>query len=176
MSYAAKPTSTWVLLPYGEPVTLNDTQVSYETLNLWSEEERNKFGIWSIPEPNTPLNKVETSRELNPSAPEWQVTYTDLAPVTPSVPDGPTLSDWRVGLMLWGRLDEVKNKVTLQANLGNPLGKMAQERLEYANHVLKEQLYQIKSVFGFTEAEVDESLWRAYYVSQGDISGNYPVN
>lgn len=103
------------------------------------------------------------------------------APEAPA-PDSPTLSDWRVGLALWkgasgaARLDEVTAKVAALEKAGNPMGRIARERLEYANHVLRAQLVQLKGVFGFTEAEVEESLGRAERVRQGDLSGTWPLD
>jgi hypothetical protein len=95
------------------------------------------------------------------------------------VPDNPTLSDWRVGLTLWGRIDDVTARVANLVASTTPaqamLGKIAKERLEYANNVLRAQLLQLKDAFGFSEADVDESLWRAHQVSLGDLSGVWPL-
>ncbi|MCE4223387.1 hypothetical protein HCU64_06455 [Methylobacterium sp. C25] len=100
------------------------------------------------------------------------------APAQP-VPDNPTLSDWRVGLTLWGRIDDVTAKVNALVASSVPaqamLGKVAKERLEYANNVLCAQLLQLKDAFGFTAADVDESLWRAAQVAKGDLSGQWPL-
>ncbi|MBA9067429.1 hypothetical protein FHR71_001159 [Methylobacterium sp. RAS18] len=90
-------------------------------------------------------------------------------------PDNPTLSDWRVGVLLWGRLDDVTKRVTDLIASGNPLGAVALQRLEFANNVLREQLMQLRGTFGFTEGDVDESLWRAERVRMGDLSGRWPV-
>lgn len=102
-----------------------------------------------------------------------------VGPSSPSsfatAPDNPTLSDWRVALVLWGRLDDLLARVHVLAASGNPLGRVAQERVEYSNNVLREQLMLLKDVLGFTTAEVDESLWRADRVRQGDVSGIWPV-
>lgn len=90
-------------------------------------------------------------------------------------PDGPTLSDWRVGLLLWGRRDELLGKVEAEKAKGTPIGAIADERVNYANNVLRAQLLQLQAVFGFTEAEIDESLWRADRVAKGDLSGIWPL-
>lgn len=91
-------------------------------------------------------------------------------------PDGPTLSDWRVGLLLWGRRDELLGKVEAEKAKGTPIGAIADERVNYANNVLRAQLLQLRAVFGFTEAEIDESLWRADRVAKGDLSGVWPLS
>lgn len=102
------------------------------------------------------------------------------APVV-SAPDNSTLSDWRCGLALWKRpdgtlrLDEVTAKVAELVASGHPLGRIARERLEYANNVTRAQLGQLAGLFGFTAAEIEESLWRAERVRQGDLSGTWPL-
>jgi hypothetical protein len=93
----------------------------------------------------------------------------------PNAPDSPTLRDWRVGLLLWKRLDEVSDKVKALVDAGDPMGAIAKESLEYANTVLRAQLMQLREVFGFTAEDVEESLWRADRVRQGDLSGVWPV-
>lgn len=102
----------------------------------------------------------------------------DLAP--PSVvPDQPTLADWRVGLLLWQRLDDVTSRVAGLMASTKPaeaiLGRIAQQQLEYSNNVTRARLVQIREAFGFSAAEVDESLWRADRVAQGDLSGVWPL-
>ncbi|GEP11441.1 hypothetical protein [Methylobacterium gnaphalii] len=102
-----------------------------------------------------------------------------IAAAPATVLDNPTLSDWRVALTLWGRIDDVTAKVNALVASTTPaeamLGKVAKERLEYANNVLRAQLLQLKDVFGFSADEVDESLWRAAQVSKGDLSGQWPL-
>jgi hypothetical protein len=94
-------------------------------------------------------------------------------------PDNPTLGDWRVALTLWGRMDDVTNRVAALVSSAKPdqqkLGKIASERLNYSNNVLRAQLLQLKDAFGFSAADVDESLWRAQRVSLGDLSGTWPL-
>lgn len=93
--------------------------------------------------------------------------------------DNPTLGDWRVGLTLWGRMDDVTSRVNaLVASTDaaqRTLGKVAYERLNYSNNVLRAQLLQLKDAFGFSAADVDESLYRARQVSLGDLSGVWPL-
>ncbi|MCJ2039850.1 hypothetical protein MKK55_13015 [Methylobacterium sp. J-059] len=102
-------------------------------------------------------------------------------PVLVPLPDNPTLSDWRVGLTLWKRddgtlrIDEVTDKVAVLVKAGNPMGRIARERLEYANTVIRAQLIQLGPALGFSDAEIDESLWRADRVRQGDLSGVWPL-
>jgi hypothetical protein len=97
----------------------------------------------------------------------------------PAVPDNPTLGDWRVGLTLWGRMDDVTAKVAALVASSDAsqamLGKIATERLEYSNFVQRATLLSLKDALGFTTADVDESLWRAHQVSIGDLSGTWPL-
>jgi len=102
------------------------------------------------------------------------LTADEIAARNP-IPDNPTLGDWRVALVLWGRLADVLGRIKTLVDAGNPLGVVAQERVEYSNNVLLAQLLQLKDVFGFTEADVIESLWRADRVSKGDLSGVWPL-
>jgi hypothetical protein len=104
-------------------------------------------------------------------------TAANAAASTP--PDNPTLGDWRVALTLWGRIDDVTGKVSALVSSDKPdqqkLGKIASERLNYSNNVLRAQLLQLKDAFGFSAAEIDESLYRARQVSLGDLSGMWPL-
>ncbi len=101
------------------------------------------------------------------------------SPVPSGPPDNPTLGDWRVALTLWGRMDDVTSRVAALVASTDPakqiLGKIASERLNYSNNVLRAQLLQLKDAFGFTAADVDESLYRAHQVSIGDLSGVWPL-
>ena len=94
-------------------------------------------------------------------------------------PDGPTLSDWRVAVDLWGRLDDVTARVAaLVASSDSAqvrLGKIARQRLEFANNVYRDQLLALKDAAGFTAADIDESLWRAARIALGDLSGVWPL-
>ncbi|AWI87077.1 hypothetical protein C0214_01135 [Methylobacterium sp. DM1] len=106
------------------------------------------------------------------------VAYTPPLPA-PTVPDAPTLSDWRVALTVWGRIDDVTKRVAALVASEDAekamLGRIARERLEYANTVQRAQLLQLKDAFGFSADEINESLWRADRVRQGDLSGKWPV-
>lgn len=99
-----------------------------------------------------------------------------------AIPDGPTLGDWRVALTLWpmadgtgDRLADVLARVATLKAAGHPLAKIAAERVEYSNNVFRAELVALQALFGFTAAEVDESLWRAHRVSLGDLSGTWPL-
>lgn len=108
---------------------------------------------------------------------------TKQPPVEP--PDNPTLGDWRVGLALWAYtsntgttsnwLTQVTSVVEALKAGGNPMGLVAEQRLEYSNNVSRATLLSIKDLFGFSTAQVDESLWRADRVSKGDLSGVWPL-
>lgn len=103
----------------------------------------------------------------------------------PTVPDNPALGDWRVALLLWimtagdgtkrSRLSDVMAAVDRAVDAGEAVGSVARERLEYSNNVRRADLLALKDAFGFTAAEVDESLHRAHRVSLGDLSGAWPV-
>ena len=179
MTHATRAGSGWALLPYGEDVTCEGVTASYATVMLWSDDEREAFGVFAVPEPDAaPEGQMETSRTLvsRSKRPVWSVSYQPAPdPKPPTAPDNPTLGDWRVALVLWGRLADVLGRIKALVDAGNPLGVVAQERVEYSNNVLLAQLLQLKDVFGFTEADVIESLWRADRVSKGDLSGVWPL-
>lgn len=179
MTFATKIDGAWVALAPYQPATVNGISASWATLMAWSSAEREAFGLFEVPEPPAPAaGKYEKTRVLKPTGakPSWDVTYADLPPpVAPVAPDNPTLGDWRVALLLWGRLSDIQAKVSALKAAGNPLGAVADERMNYSNNVLRGQLLQLKDVFGFTSAEVEESLWRASQVAQGDLSGVWPL-
>lgn len=106
-------------------------------------------------------------------------THDSTKPPPATALDNPTLGDWRVALTLWGRMDDVTARVNalIAATdaVQRTLGKVAYERLNYSNNVLRSQLLQLKDAFGFTAADVDESLYRARQVSLGDLSGVWPL-
>ena len=81
-----KSGAAWNVLPPGQPVTnANGIQASYETVGLWSDEERAAFGIGRPdPAPTPPAGKVEASRVLGGTTkPKWVVTYADAPPPPP---------------------------------------------------------------------------------------------
>lgn len=77
---------------------------------------------------------------------------------TVDVPERSTLSDWRVALIKMGRLNDVLTLVKAAKDSGTIEGQIAWERLEYANHVYRDELMQLAPVFGFSPSDVDESL------------------
>lgn len=74
------------------------------------------------------------------------------------VPDGPTLSDWRVALIRMGRFAEVEAAVIAARDSGTPEGLIAWQRFEYANNVYRGELLVLAPLFGFSPAEIDDSL------------------
>ena len=105
--------------------------------------------------------------------------------LTDAVPISVTLANWRVGLDLWmhddskggqvSRLTDVQAAVKGLVDAGNPVGKVAYQQLEYSNTAERPRLLALHEAFGFTAADVDESLHRADRVAQGDFSGKWPV-
>lgn len=176
MTFAAKIADVWSVLPVGQPVTLNEISVSWETLNTMSVRSREEFGAYEVPEPDpAPEGKVEVSRALKPTGrrPVWDVTYADIpAPGPAPTPESVTNSDWRVGLILWpgsdgkSRFDEVEAKVIAARESGTTEGKIVWQRWEYANDVYRTELMALHETFGFSTEEVDESLSRAAAVSE----------
>ncbi len=165
MTFAAKTADAWTVLPVGQPITLNEISVSWETLNTMSVRSREEFGAYEVPEPDpAPEGKVEVSRALKPTGrrPVWDVTYADIpAPGPEPVPESVTNSDWRVGLILWGRFAEVEAKVIAARDSGTVQGAIVWQRWEYANDVFRAELLARREAFGFSAEEVDESLRRA---------------
>lgn len=93
MKYAIRSGSGsgWGLLPYGETVTSADAiSASYATVMLWSDAERDAFGVFAVPEPDAPpAGQMEVSRELVDAngRPVWSVTYQPIpTPEPPPVP------------------------------------------------------------------------------------------
>ena len=125
------------------------------------------------------VTRLENNVVVTRSNADDAVLYPPALPQPTAVPDGPTLSDWRVGLTLWNRIDDVTARVAALVGANDPAkalaGKIARERLEYANFVWRKDLMSLKDVVGFTEADVDESLWRAHQVALGDLSGTWPL-
>lgn len=80
-------------------------------------------------------------------------------------PDRPTLSDWRVALIQMGRFADVKAAVEAARDTGSVDGLIAWERFEYANNVYRAELLRLAPVFGFSEADIDQSLRIAATVS-----------
>jgi len=184
MTHAIRAGSGWALLPYGEDVTYQGVTASYATVMLWSDDEREAFGVYVVPEPDAaPEGQMETSRTLvsRSKRPVWSVSYQPAPdPKPPTAPDNPTLGDWRVGLVLWktpggNRRDEVLAKIKALLDAGHPLGPVADERVNYSNNVLRADLLALKDAVGFSVEDIEESLWRAAQVQAGDLSGVWPL-
>ena len=181
MAYAIMDDAGLREIPDGTPFTAGDVQYPGNWLALANVDDVAAIGARPIVEPGpVPAGQVTTGSTLTDDGTTVRRMWTlEAAPAAP-VPDGPTLSDWRVGLTLWGRIDDVTAKVAALVSASDPatvmLGKIARERLEYANNVFRAQLLQLKDVVGFTAADVDESLWRAHQVTLGDLSGTWPLS
>lgn len=185
MTHAIRAGSGWALLPYGETVKSADAiSASYATVMLWSDAEREAFGVFEVADPAPPpTGDVEVGRKLvsRSKRPAWAVTYQTAPPSQPATaPDNPTLGDWRVGLVLWktpggNRCDEVLAKIKALLDAGHPLGPVADERVNYFNNVLRAELLVLKDAVGFSIEDVEESLWRAARVQAGDLSGVWPL-
>lgn len=92
------------------------------------------------------------------TAAQFKAEFPKPVETTPPVPDGPTLSDWRVALITMGRFDAVKAAIETARDSGAVEGRIAHERFEYANNVYRAELLRLAPVMGFSEADVDESL------------------
>lgn len=157
----------WVELQPGQDfVEANGTVSSYGTVMNWSPQQRTAKGIKAIVDDEIPAGKVQTGSSLvdNAGSPRRVWTLVDAPP--PAIPDGPTLSDWRVALIQMGRFSEVKAAIDAAKDSGTPEGLIAFERFEYANHVYRAELLRLAPVMGFDEADVDESLMVAAEVAR----------
>lgn len=105
--------------------------------------------------------------EIVPLTPEELAQIEADAAIVQPAPDGPTLSDWRVALVIMGRFDDVLAKIATAKDSGSVEGAIAWQRFEYANNVYRAELTRLAPVMGFSEAEVEESLRIAAQVSQG---------
>jgi hypothetical protein len=99
----------------------------------------------------------------------------NLASVGAAAARNPTLSDWRVGLVLLGKFDAVKAAVLAARDAGSVDGAIAWERFEYANNVYRAELLRLAPVMRFSEADVDQSIAKAIEVSKGILDPGPPV-
>lgn len=107
------------------------------------------------------INVIEWDGESDFGLPtDHTVEPDDGSPFLISTPivERSALSDWRVALVHMGRLDEVLALVKAAKDSGSIEGRIAWERVEYANHVHRSELMQLAPIFGFSPDEVDESL------------------
>lgn len=169
MTYATKIDGAWVVVAPGAPfVDAAGISRPGNWLDLASAAERDAAEVYAVPDPAAPpAGKVETARTIGGTTrPKWVVTYADTPPPPePVVPDGATNSDWRVGLIMWGRFAEIEAKIIEARDSGTPEGLIVWQRWEYANNVYRAELMGFREAFGFSAAEVDESLYRAAAVS-----------
>lgn len=117
----------------------------------------------------------------------WRETHEVGEPLVepaPTPPDCGSLAHWRTGLKIWlrngvRRYDDVDNAIraleTAPETGSQRAGLLAREQFEYANSVTRVELLRIAPLFGFSPPDVDQSLWRADRVSQGDLSGVWPL-
>lgn len=123
---------------------------------------------WPVEPPAPPAGKVLV---LGPPVVEGDQVVRSYsledapAPQPDPVPESVTNSDWRVGLILWGRFAEVEAKVIAARESGTVEGQIVWQRWEYANDVFRAELLARREAFGFSAEEVDESLRRAAAVS-----------
>ena len=167
MSSFAYNGPAWVELQPGQDfVEANGTVSSYGTVMNWSPQQRTAKGIKAVVDDDIPDGKVQTGSEIvdNAGTPRRGWTLVDAPP--PPIPDGPTLSDWRVALILMERFADVEAAVIAARNSGSVDGAVAWQRFEYANHVYRAELLRLAPVFGFTEEDIDESLTLAAQVAQ----------
>lgn len=181
------PESDGFLVPWGAtempPPATEVGQAALYANGQWSVVPDVRGATWY----RTDGSSVVIDRFGDPATFDPPLTRAAPPPPAAAEPDGPTLSDWRVALTLWGRIDAVAAAVGALVAASDPakamVGKIAKERLEYANNVFRAQLLApvdatgtpLCSVFGFTAADVDESMWRAQQVSKGDLSGVWPL-
>ncbi|KTS10240.1 hypothetical protein SB2_06710 [Methylobacterium radiotolerans] len=143
------------------------------------------FGLGSpgyvLPDPSMSSADLATLKKVmadhDPSKP---------APVIP--PDCLSLPWWRTALKLWIRTDSSGAQTARYADVDAAIkvletatdvptqraGILAREQFEYASTVLRDDLLKLAPAFKFTPADVDESLWRADRVRQGDLTGAWP--
>jgi len=157
----------WVELQPGQDfVEANGTVSSYGTVMNWSPQQRTAKGIKAVVDDEVPAGKVQTGSEIVDAAGTPRRVWTLVDAPPPAIPDGPTLSDWRVALILMERFADVEAAVIAARNSGSVDGAVAWQRFEYANNVYRAELLRLAPVFGFTEAEIDESLILAAQVAQ----------
>jgi hypothetical protein len=99
-----------------------------------------------------------------------QAAKVDIAAST-TPPDCPSLVPWLTALDLWQRTDasgakgqasaQIEAAVAKLVAAGNPIGTLASRQFQAAGSVMRDELMRIAPAFGFTPADVDESLWRA---------------
>lgn len=89
-----------VEIPAGDSVTTDQgVQASYATLQIWSEPERNAFGVYTIAEPgDPPAGKIVVGTSLSIS--QGQVSRTATLADAPPAPVPQVVSDLQARLAL----------------------------------------------------------------------------
>lgn len=145
-------------VPITSQIVVGDMFLPITTLNAWSDGERAAVGVLTIVDDDIPEGKITTESTLENDNGTIRRRWTLEDAPSPPPPQQVTLSDWRVALIQLGRFDDVMAAVVAARDSGTPEGKVAWERFEYANHVYRSQLLQMAPAFGFSEADVDQSL------------------
>lgn len=155
----------WVELQPGRDVVIDGIASSYETVTIWSTQMRTSRGIKAIVDDTIPDGKVVTGSALVDASgsPRRQWVLEDAPP--PRIPDGPTLSDWRVALIQMGRFSDVEAAIITARDSGSVEGAVAWQRFEYANNVYRAEMLRLAPVMGFSEADIDQSLTVAAQVA-----------
>lgn len=169
MSYATiKGTAATELYPNTPFTDANGIQHPGNWLELSTPEMRVEAEVFDIVEPPAaPEGKtiVPQGLALIDGVPHRVYDVIDTPAPVVRVPERVTNSDWRVALIQMGKLNEVTAKVNASNVPNNLIGQIAYQRFEYANEVYLSELMSFKDVFGFTEAEVNESMFTAAAVS-----------
>lgn len=111
---------------------------------------------------------TQAVREISDA--EWMTLNPPSAPQPNPSLESVTNSDWRVGLILWGRFADVETKVIAARDSGTMEGQIVWQRWEYANDVFRAELMARREAFGFSADEVDESLRRAAAVGAAAVA------
>lgn len=85
--YAQKQNGTWVELQFGSPVRHNDVLASYGTVEVWTEEERNAFGVFTVADtPPVQKGKIAIRGPIIDieGKPVYSYTLVDAPPVDPT--------------------------------------------------------------------------------------------
>jgi hypothetical protein len=151
----------------GRPFVSGDTQHPWAVTQIWSAADLKSIGVYPITETDIPAGKVSVGSSLTFA--KGVVTRKHVLADKPAepAPDGPTLSDWRVALVVMGRFDDVLEKITAARDSGSVEGAIAWQRFEYANNVYRAELLKLAPVMGFTTEDVEQSLTIAAQVSRG---------
>lgn len=110
MSYAQIQSGQPIELT-GGTLTSGDVQFSYETMQLWSDDERKTCDIYTITDDVIPSSKVATGSTLEFSDGTMRRVWMLEDAPPPSVPDSVSPSQARLALLAAGKLAAVKTAV-----------------------------------------------------------------